>query len=301
LAPLFLHILSSSRVWTLSLHPGAHRCLYLLMPLVLAAMYWRLDPLLDRFLASYLPDGSIAHMGYAWRLINGLSLIGTSGLSVVAFPSIAAHVAAGRRDAQSAELAHALRFSLFLMVPICLGLIAFAQPVVKLLFERGQFLPSDTNAVATLVALYAGVVLGVSLSDLLSRTFFALQEMLVPVTVSLIAFSLVAVLKFLVAKPFGAAGLVAATSIFYLLNTGALAAILLARLSPHILAGTAATLARSLAASLLACLVAYPILFWPHPLALLPAAAAGALSYALVMRLLGDPFATKLFHWLTPS
>ncbi len=299
LAPFFLSVLWSSRARMLSPEPGTLRCLYLLTPLVLAAMVWRLDPLLDRFLASYLPAGSIAHMGYAWRLINGLSLIGTSGLSVVAFPAIAAHVAAGRRDSLHAELAHALRFSLFLVVPICVGLVAAAGPVVTLLFEHGQFTPADSRAVSALAALYVGVVLGVGLSDLLSRTFFALQEMLVPVAVSMLAFLMIAILKVFVAGPWGAAGLVAATSFYYFLTTAVLAAILIYRLSPDILSGVPGTLARSLAASLLAALLASFILRLSIPLVILPAAAASAITYLLSMWLLSDEFALHLIRRLT--
>src|SRR5262249_7839966 len=128
LAPLFLTQLWKTGAWRLPLQHGTRRCLTLLTPLVLAALYWRLPPPVDRYLGSRLPTGNIAHMGYAWRLISGLMLIGTSGLSIVVFPAIAAHAAQSRRSELNAELAYALRFFLFLIVPVCIGLGAFATP-----------------------------------------------------------------------------------------------------------------------------------------------------------------------------
>src|SRR5205814_2109780 len=66
LAPLFVIQLWQSGAWRLPLQPATRRCLTLLAPLVLAAIFWRLDPLLDRYLGSRLPTGNIAHIGYSW-------------------------------------------------------------------------------------------------------------------------------------------------------------------------------------------------------------------------------------------
>jgi putative peptidoglycan lipid II flippase len=233
-------------------------------------------------------------MGYAWRLISGLMLIGTSGLSIVAFPAIAAHAAQSRRTELNAELAYALRFFLFLIVPVCIGLSAFATPVVRLLFEHGKFTPADTQAVSLLVVLYLGVVFGAGLGDLLSRTFYSLQDMVLPVVVSTAAFTLVAAAKFLVVGRWGAAGLVAATSLYYLLNAGALTVVLLGRLSPDMLAGSSRELARSVASSLAACLVAAGVIQIPIAFAVLLAAACAVAAYVVCMWLLGDEFAQKL-------
>ncbi len=294
LAPLFVAQLWQRGAWRLPLQAGTRRCLALLTPLVVAAIYWRLDPLLDRYLGSRLPTGNIAHMGYAWRLISGLMLIGTSGLSIVAFPAIAAHAAQSRRDELNAELAHALRFFLFLVVPVCVGLGAFATPVVRLLFERGRFTAADTQAVALLVVLYIGVVFGAGLGDLLSRTFYSLQDMVSPVVISTAVFTLVAGLKFVVVGRWEAAGLVAATSVYYLLNAGVLLLVLLGRLSADMLAGSGRQLARSLLSSLVACLVAALVIRLPVAFAVLPAAACAIATYLVCMWLLGDEFAQKL-------
>src|SRR5439155_8696240 len=152
LLPLFFAQLGQSLGWR-HMHPATRRCLWLLAPLVLGAIYWRLDPLLDRYLGSRLATGSIAHLGYAWRLINALMLVGSSGLSIVAFPAIAAHAAAQRRTELNIELSYAIRFFLFLIVPVCVGLAAIRVPVVRLLFEHGRFTSADTQVVSRLVGL----------------------------------------------------------------------------------------------------------------------------------------------------
>jgi putative peptidoglycan lipid II flippase len=268
----------------------------LLLPLFIASLFWRLDPLLDRYLGSQLATGSLAHMGYAWRVINALMLIGTSGLSIVVFPAIAAHAAADRRRELTAELAYAVRFFLFLMIPVCVGLAAFALPVVRLLFEHGRFSSGDTTAVALLVALYVGAIFGAGLGDLLSRTFYAQHNTMTPVIVCAVVFALSAALKFGLVGRYGAAGLVAATSAYYVLNAGVLLFILLSRLGSDMLAGTLLQLGRAAIGTAVACLVAALIVQLPSGAAVLVAAVLAAVTYAAAMLLMGDPFSQKLLR-----
>jgi putative peptidoglycan lipid II flippase len=294
LLPFTVKTVWPSASWWQRPDAATRRFCWLLMPLVLGAIYWRLDPLLDRYLGSSLAEGSIAHMGYAWRLINGLMLVGTSGLSIVAFPAIAAHAASGRRGELSGELAHAIRFFLFLIVPICVGLAAFSTPVVRLLFEHGRFSSGDTRAVAQLVALYVGVIFGAGLGDLLSRTCYAQHDTLGPVIVSSLVFTVVAITKFLVVGSSGTAGLVAATSCYYVLNAGVLGAVLMQRIGTSMVAGTAATAARASAGSVLACLAASLVVRPALPASVLVAAGLGGAVYLLAMWLLRDEFAVRI-------
>jgi len=265
-----------------------------LLPLFIGAICWRFDPLLDRYLGSYLSAGSISHLAYAWRLTNALSIIGISGLSIVAFQALAAHAAAGRRDELCAEISAAWRLLLVLLVPIAAGLLLFSVPVTRLLFEDGRFTPADTGAVARLLAVYVGVVVGTGLGDLLSRTLFALHDTRTPVVVGLGGFAVAVALKFWLVPRLGAEGLAAATSAFYLLNPAMLAAILLRRLGPAMLAGTLGCLLRSAAATAAACGAAYCGGQLAAPFAVLPAIAVGAATYALILWLLGDEFARRL-------
>jgi peptidoglycan biosynthesis protein MviN/MurJ (putative lipid II flippase) len=142
--------------------------------------------------------------------------------------------------------------------------------------------------------LYLGVVFGAGLGDLLSRTFYSLQDMVSPVVISTAVFTLVAGLKFVVVGRWEAAGLVAATSLYYLLNAGVLLLVLLGQLSTDMLAGSGRQLARALMSSLVACLVAALVIQLPVAFAVLPAAACAVPTYVVCMWLLGDDFARKL-------
>ncbi len=293
LLPPWLLQLRLPAVWRLVPDVAVRRCFALLLPLLLGSVYWRIDPLLDRYLGSVLERGSLAHLGYAWRLAGALMLVGTSGLSIVAFSALAAHAAAGRREELSAELAHAWRLLIVLLTPVACGLAAFSEDVTRLLYQSGAFTAYDTRQVAWLIVLYLGVIVGASAGDLLSRTCYAMHDTLAPVLVGLVGFSLGAALKIAWLLPYGAAGLVAATSVFYGFNALALTAILLRRLGRDMLAGTGTCLLRSSLCAAVACLAAYGVMRAGGVWTVLAAAAAGAVVYAAGLWLLGDEFARR--------
>ena len=284
--------------WRLSLDAGTIKCLVLLAPLIAGAAYSNLDPLIDRYLASSMPAGSIAHLGYAWRLTTALLLVGTSGLSIVAFPALASHHAAGRHADFNAEIAYALRFLCFLLVPIVAGLLVYAGAVVEDLFERGAFTSRDTQAVSILLRLYQGVIVAASLGGLAAKVFYAFGDTRTPVVVGAAGFTAGAILKFVLAPHLGVKGLAAATSVYFILNASVLLVMIFARSGSSAFAGVASTIGRSFAATAVSLVIAALILQGNFSLDSIAAGAVGAICYWLAMLVLRDEFAIKLLNFL---
>jgi putative peptidoglycan lipid II flippase len=111
---------------------------------------------------------------------------------------------------------------LIVNVPATVGLIALATPIVRVLFERGHFLPVDTDATAAAVRLYALGLVGYSAARIASPTFYALGRSRVPVFVSIATIALNVALSVALAGAMGFRGLALATSIAALANGAAL-------------------------------------------------------------------------------
>ena len=73
---------------------------------------------------------------------------------------------------------------LMLNVPATVGLFVLATPIVRLLFERGRFLPADTAATAAAARFYAIGLVGYSAVRIASPTFYAIGDSRVPAMVS---------------------------------------------------------------------------------------------------------------------
>ena len=101
---------------------------------------------------------------------------------------------------------------------------------MRLLFERGEFLPSDTAATAAAVRCYAVGLVGYSAARIASPVFYALGESRVPAAVSTASIAVNVLAGVALVRVAGFRGLALATSIAALANGAALLVLLRRRL-----------------------------------------------------------------------
>jgi len=260
----------------------------LIVPLVAGAVYYRVDPLVDAHLASTLEPGSLTHVGLAWRLASALVVVGTSGLSIVVFPSLAALWQQREGDTCRAEAAFSMRCLCTILVPIVAAVGFYAGPLIADLYERGAFLPADSRAVSQLLVLYLGMVVAAGFGEVTAKVFFAIGDTRTPVLVGVSGFTIGVLLKFGLTPVLGAMGIVLATSVYRLLNISAMSVLLFRRLGGEVYAGIGRALLRAAAAALLAVAVAFPFVRSGLPFSTFWGAGAGLVGYVVMLWLLGD-------------
>lgn len=157
-------------------HPGVQRVLRLLVPLLVVNLVAKSTPLVDRFFASTMPEGSISQLGYAFRIFGVLSLLLSTGIATVIFPRMALNAAtwdmAGLRQTMSAGL----RVMWLAIAPAMTIGIALALPLIIVVFQRGQFRIDDAVAVAGLIQVYLLALPAACLANVTGRGFFALKD-----------------------------------------------------------------------------------------------------------------------------
>ncbi len=291
--PLFLRNVR----WAIRFDEDVQRCGKLLLPLIAGAVYYNLDPIIDRHLASSV-DGQVSRLGYASRLAGALVTVATTGLAVVVFPKLSQLASDDDPHRFRSEVASAFRFLGFVIIPILAGLAFFSQPVVHDLFERGKFTPSDTAAVAGLIILYLGMILAASLGEVAARVFYALQDTRTPVLIGMTGFTLGLVVKFWLAPTYGISAIAAATSGYFVFNIGCMLVILRKRLTSAIFAGVGRMIGRSFAASSAAVAAAWAIIGISFAYSSFVAAVLGLTVYVAVSYALGDEFAVASMRYL---
>ena len=129
------------------------RSLRRLPPSIAGAAAPQLSMLGAAVLASWLPTGSIAALYYAERILEFPLGLAGAALGMASLPGLAAMAAAQRKADMEQEAGDALRLSFCISLPAAAGLLATAEPLVRLLFLRGAF---DSQALAaTTLALCA--------------------------------------------------------------------------------------------------------------------------------------------------
>ena len=159
-------------------------------PLFIGSATDMLLTLIDRTMASFLPEGSIASLAYAQKIF--LLPLGVWAVQIAesSYPYIV--LAFATKDVKKGYVLArgAIRRSLFFIVPATLGLLLLAPAIVRVIYQRGAFTASDTALVARVLQGYMGVLLFSSVQYIQTRLFYARRNTITPMIVSVISLGL---------------------------------------------------------------------------------------------------------------
>jgi putative peptidoglycan lipid II flippase len=164
--------------------PGLQQVLLLMGPGAIGLAATQVNIFVNTLLATSQGTGAVSWLTYAFRLMYlPIGLFGVS-IGTAVLPALSRHAAVNDVGGIRRTVSRGLALMLTVNVPATLGLAVMATPIVRLLFERGHFLPSDTAATAAALRFYAIGLVGYSAVRIASPTFYALGRSRVPVLVS---------------------------------------------------------------------------------------------------------------------
>jgi putative peptidoglycan lipid II flippase len=171
--------------WT---HPGIQRIRRLLGPAVIGVSAVQINVLVNTQLASFLQDnGPVSWLSYAFRIMYlPIGLFGVA-VGVVNLREVSVFVAQERFQELKETVANSVKLVSFLAIPSTFGLILLAGPIVRILFQRGDFTASDTHFTAWALVAYSVGLFAYSCNKVYVPTFYALDDTKTPVRISLLA------------------------------------------------------------------------------------------------------------------
>lgn len=187
-------------------NPAVREVGRLMGPRLLGVAVVQLNFVVNVIIASGLSEGSLSAIKYAWQVMTMPQVVIAQAIAIAALPTFSAQAARGERDQMRSSLAATLRGVLFLSLPASLGLILLRQPLIALLFQRGNFDAHSTDLVAWALLWYAAGLIGHNLVEVLSRAFYALHDTKTPVLVGTIAMTLNVLFSFGFSALFGKIG-----------------------------------------------------------------------------------------------
>jgi len=208
-----------------------------------------------------LQQGAAAAIYYGERLYN--FPLGVLGLAVAAaiFPLLSRHAARNDRRRLGADLTLGLRLVICLGVPAGVGLMMLAEPLARLLFQRGQFTPEDAARTARMIACYAGGVWAYCALPVVVRGYYALGDPGTPAKIAGCMVGLNVALNLLLIWPLAEAGLAVATAFCAVVQVLILMLIFSRRRSRLGWTALATATARTVIATLLMANVGYRVLW----------------------------------------
>jgi putative peptidoglycan lipid II flippase len=230
--------------------PAIKRTFKLMIPVTLGLGLINVNLLIDTFFASSFIDPKLspAAIDSAFRVYMLPQGMFSVAVATVLFPALARFSSRRDYDGFRTTVATGLRQIAFLLVPASAVCAVLAVPIIRLLYQRGDFTPVQTPVVAACLAAFS---LGLTFNGamlLLNRAFFSLQSNWVPTWIALGNLVVNAALDAVFYR-FGTWGIPLATTVVNIVGTAALLVLLRRRLGRVEFGGIAAALVRIVAAA----------------------------------------------------
>ncbi|HEY5705559.1 MAG TPA: murein biosynthesis integral membrane protein MurJ [Terrimicrobiaceae bacterium] len=195
--------------------PGIRKILLLMVPSAIAASAVQINVMVNSSFASFIGKEAVSWLNFAFRLMQ--LPIGVFGVAVatITLPVVSRIAVHSDRSEFGPTLGKAMRLAVFLTLPSAVGLFFLAQPIIGVIYERGEFKPTDTLQTGLALQFYSIGLVAYSCIKVLSPAFYAIDKKWTPMCVSFAAIGLNFCLNyfFIFRLGLGQRGLALATSL----------------------------------------------------------------------------------------
>ena len=233
-----------------------------MIPGMLGVAAFQLNIVVTNAVAFSEDDTIVASFSYAVRLMELPQ--GVFGISLATFllPALSGLAAEKNFGEFRSTLGHGMRHLLFLNLLASILLIILAEPIIRLLFQHGQFDDGSTHRASRALMFLAPGLIAFSMVNILARAFYALGDTTTPMKISIfcLAINLIFALYFI--GQYKQAGLGLANTLSAIFNVSLLAFALRKKLRRLDLMELRKIIAPLLGAGVAAGLVAFGALQW---------------------------------------
>jgi putative peptidoglycan lipid II flippase len=166
--------------------PAVKQVFVLMIPVTLGLGLINFNAVIGTFFASRYIDPTISPSAIdaAFRIYMLPQGMFSVAVATVLFPAISRLAARGDMDGFRSTVSIGVRQIAFLLVPASVAAAVLAEPIVRLLYERGEFTPDQTPVVAAALAAFSTGLAFNGMMLMLNRAFFALQSPWTPTWVA---------------------------------------------------------------------------------------------------------------------
>ncbi len=204
-------------------HPGLRELLRVFAPGVFAAGIYQINVFVSQMIAAGLDEGTIASLQYSTRLQELVLGVFVVSVTTVVLPTFARQFADGKAGAATDTLRFSLGLLALVALPATAGLIVLREPIVRLLFQFGEFDAQSTRLTAFAILFHAPGIYFIASSRTLSQVFYGAKNLRTPAWCAFGAMLANIVLCLTLAGPLGNGGIALANTLSALVSTVLLA------------------------------------------------------------------------------
>ncbi len=192
---------------------NVRRVLILMLPVTITLGLINFSLLINSFFGTLVSEQAPAAIDKAFRIYTLPQGIFSVAIATILFPTLSRFASRGALDDLRRTMANGVRQVGLLLIPSAAILAVLAEPITRVIYQRGEFGPGATDLVAEALLVWAASLPFQGASLLFSRAFFSLQRPWTTTALaggSLLVNALVALALY---EPLGIAGVVLGTAV----------------------------------------------------------------------------------------
>jgi len=163
---------------------GFRRVMKLAIPALVGLLAAEVNILVDQLIASLLSEGSVAALSYGLRVTQVPQGIFAIALATALLPTLSRQTALGRLDEAGKTLGFSTLVITGIMLPAALFFIVMAEPVVRVMFFRGEFSARSLLLTAASLRYYSIGMAFYAAVKITAPVFYALKDTKTPVKIA---------------------------------------------------------------------------------------------------------------------
>lgn len=202
--------------------PNIRKMIYLSIPVIAGVAVNEINVLIDRTIASGISIGGISALNYANKLNGFIYGIFVFSISTVMYPMLIKRVNQNDHKGLLKIFRESIVGVMLLVLPATVGLMTLSEPIIRFLYGRGAFNKEAILLTSSALFFYSFGIIGVSLRQIISRVYYALQDTKTPMKNATIGFTINIFLNIILSRYLGIGGLALATSVSAIITTSLL-------------------------------------------------------------------------------
>jgi putative peptidoglycan lipid II flippase len=208
-------LVPAAALWRLGWRPctglptssGVKQIARLMVPTLFGSAIYLINMTVSRLLGLSLDDAAATVLNLSTRLMELPIGVFAIAISTVFFPQIAMHAAAGDMHSLAKDYRQGMRLIILVNVPAAFGLVVLAKPIIRVLFQHGQFNAEATELMIPVLRVSALALPFLAFVSLALRAFYAQKDTETPVRAALASFCVNVAASLVLMRWAGTAGL----------------------------------------------------------------------------------------------
>lgn len=193
--------------------PRVKQVLVLMLPITLSLGLINFNLFINSVLGSTVSEAVPRAIDAAFRIYMLPQGLFSVAVATVLFPALARLATRGDVDGLRRLTGTGTRQIFLLLIPAAACTLVLAEPITRLVYERGEFGPDSTDLVAEALFWFSFSLPFAGVNLLLTRTFFSLQRPWLPTGLGAATLVVNLVVAIALVGPFGTGGIVFATAV----------------------------------------------------------------------------------------